>query len=68
MHPQSASATSGLLVLFSASSAVLSFAAAGRLDLRYAAAFGAASLVAAFAGTSLLGRAVRSRCGAGLGS
>lgn len=63
VHPQAASATSGLLVLFSASSAMLSFAAAGRLDLQYAAVFGTGCMVAAFAGTFVIGRAVRRRCG-----
>ena len=58
-HPQAASATSALLVLFSASSAVISFAAAGRLNLPYAALFGCACLVSAAAGTFLIGRAVR---------
>lgn len=59
MHPQSASATSGLLVLFSASTAVLAFAAAGRLNLQYAAVFGSTCFVAAALGTFLIGRAVR---------
>ncbi|KAL4443802.1 hypothetical protein ABPG75_011539 [Micractinium tetrahymenae] len=59
VYPQAASATSGLLVLFSASSAVLSFAAAGRLNLQYAAVFGTACLAAAFAGTFHISRAVR---------
>ena len=59
VHPQSASATSGLLVLFSASTAVLAFAAAGRLNLQYAAVFGSTCFVAAALGTFLIGRAVR---------
>ncbi len=57
--PQAASATSGLMVLFSASTAVLAFAAAGRLNVSYALVFGCACLAAAFAGTFLIGRAVR---------
>ena len=59
MHPAAASATSGLLVLFSASTAVLAFAAAGRLNLQYAAVFGSACFVSAALGTFLIGRAVR---------
>ena len=59
MHPQAASATSGLLVLFSASTAVLAFAAAGRLNVQYAAVFGCACLASAALGTFLIGRAVR---------
>lgn len=59
MHPQAASATSGLMVLFSASSAVLAFAAAGRLPTQYALVFGAACLAAAFVGTAAVGRLVR---------
>lgn len=47
------------MVLFSASTAVLAFAAAGRLPLGHAAVFGPACLAAAFAGTFVIGRAVR---------
>lgn len=58
-HPAAASATSGLLVLFSSSIAVLSFGAAGRLPLPWAAVFGPACLAAAFVGTFIVGRWVR---------
>ena len=57
--PAAASATSTLMVLFSASTAVLAFAAAHRLNLQYGATFGCACLAAAAAGTFLIGRAVR---------
>ena len=59
MHPSAASATSGLLVLFSSSIAVLSFAAAGRLPLPWAALFAPACLSAAFVGTFVVGRWIR---------
>lgn len=59
VHPAAASATSGLLVLFSSSIAVLSFAAAGRLPLPWAALFAPICLAAAFVGTFVVGRWVR---------
>ena len=59
VHPSSAAATSGLCVLFSASTALGAFAAAGRINLVYAAVFGTACLAAACLGTFLIGRAVR---------
>lgn len=58
-HPSAAAATSGLMVLFSASTAVLAFAAAGSLDLTYATVFGSSCMAAALLGTLLIGRAVR---------
>lgn len=59
VHPQVSSATSGLMVLFSASLAALSFAAAGRLNTPHAAVFAAVCLAAAFCGVLLVSRAVR---------
>lgn len=59
VHPQVSSATSGVMVLFSASVAAVSFAAAGRLNLQYAAAFGAACFAAAFMGVLVVGGLVR---------
>ena len=59
MHPQAACATSSIMILFSASAATLAFAAAGRLNLQYAAVFGSTCLAAALLGTFLIGRAVR---------
>jgi uncharacterized membrane protein YfcA len=58
-HPSSAAATSGLMVLFSASTAALGFSLAGRLSLAHAAVFGGLCLVAALLGTLLIGGAVR---------
>lgn len=59
MHPQVASATASAMVLFSASSAAVSFALDGRLNLPHAVAFGAACAAAAYAGVALVGGAVR---------
>ncbi len=46
-------------MFFSASTAVLMFGAAGRINLAYASVFGVACLVAACLGTFLISRAVR---------
>ena len=59
VHPAAASATSALMVLFSASSAVVSFAAAGRLPGACAALLAPACLAAAAAGSLVIGGAVR---------
>ncbi len=59
VHPQASSATSGVMVLFSASVAAVSFAASGRLNVPYAALFGGACLAAAFLGVVVVGRLVK---------
>ncbi len=50
IHPAATAATSTLLVLFSSSSATVAFALDGSLDLSFAAAFGAASLLSSILG------------------
>ena len=69
-HPlsllQVSSATSGTMVLFSSSTALVALAVAGRLNLQYAGAFSLASMVASLLGSLLVGRWVRcmsSDCG-----
>jgi uncharacterized membrane protein YfcA len=59
VHPSCAAATSGLMVLFSSTNAVAAFAAAHRLDAVHAAMFGSICMVAACAGTFLIGKWVR---------
>ena len=61
IHPQVASATSALMVLFSSSSAALSFAVDGRLNIELAAVFGAVCCVAGFLGVTLLTKVVKKR-------
>eukprot|EP00198_Chlamydomonas_reinhardtii_P008511 XP_001697848.1 predicted protein [Chlamydomonas reinhardtii] len=59
VHPQVTAATSGAMVLFSSSTALLQFALAGELNAQYAAVFAAASAVAALAGTLVVAGLVR---------
>lgn len=57
--PQVATATSGLLVLISATGSLFAYAAAGRLNVQYSAVVGGACLPCALVGTALISRAVR---------
>ncbi|KAG2441792.1 hypothetical protein HXX76_003404 [Chlamydomonas incerta] len=59
VHPQVTAATSGAMVLFSSSTALLQFAIAGQLNAQYAAVFAAASVVASLAGTLVVAGLVR---------
>ncbi|GFR46013.1 hypothetical protein Agub_g7492 [Astrephomene gubernaculifera] len=59
VQPQVTAATSGAMVLFSSSSALIQFALLHRLNVPYAAVFGAASLVAGLVGTHVVAGAVR---------
>ncbi|KAL6753606.1 hypothetical protein V8C86DRAFT_2724361 [Haematococcus lacustris] len=59
VQPQVASATSSLMVLFSSSAALLSFAVVGRLNVPYALVFGAASMASSVLGVLVVGSLVR---------
>lgn len=61
VHPQASAATSSLMVLFASASATAAFAADGRLNAAYAAAFGLCCGAAAFVGATALARVVRAR-------
>lgn len=58
-HPRVAAATSTLMVLFSASSAALSFGFARALNLQFALVFGLCCMVASLAGVLLVSRIVQ---------
>ncbi|GLC45260.1 hypothetical protein PLESTB_000719300 [Pleodorina starrii] len=59
VHPQVTAASSGAMVLFSSSAALIQFALLHRLNAAYAAVFGAASLAAGLAGTQAVARAIK---------
>ncbi|GIL57439.1 hypothetical protein Vafri_12661 [Volvox africanus] len=59
VHPQVTAASSGAMVLFSSSAALIQFALLHRLNVDYAAVFAAASLVAGVAGTHAVARAIK---------
>ena len=56
---QISTATSGTMVLFSSSTALVALMASGRLNLQYAGAFSLASMAASLLGTLVMGRWVR---------
>ena len=58
-HPQAVSATSAVIVLFSSSSAAVSFAVAGRLNLQYAAVLAPTACLSAVVGVAVVGRAIK---------
>ena len=58
-HPLQASATSNLMILFSASSAALSLGMAGRVNAEFAALLGACGCVSSFVGVTVVAGAVR---------
>ena len=59
IHPQAAAATSTLMVLFSSSSAALSFGFGHQLNLHYAMVFGLCCMCASLAGVLLVQRLVK---------
>jgi uncharacterized membrane protein YfcA len=59
IHPQIGAATSGTMVLFSSSTALVAFSASGRLNAQYAAVFSVASMIAAVLGSVVIGGIVR---------
>ena len=60
---QISTATSGAMVLFSSSTALVALMASGRLNLQYAGTFSLASMAASLLGTLVMGRWVRSCMG-----
>jgi Sulfite exporter TauE/SafE len=58
VHPQSASATSNVLVFFCSSAATLAFMLAGRVSVGYAGVYGVVCGVASLTGLTLCGRLV----------
>lgn len=59
IHPQSASATSNILVFFCSSSATLAFLLDGRVDLQYSAVYCVVCGAASLTGLTLFGRVVK---------
>ena len=59
IHPQAAAATSTLMVLFSSSSAALSFGFGHQLNLHFALIFGLCCMGASLAGVLLVQRMVK---------
>ncbi|EFJ52610.1 hypothetical protein VOLCADRAFT_85767 [Volvox carteri f. nagariensis] len=59
VHPQVTAASSGAMVLFSSSAALIQFVLLHRLNTDYALVFGAASLVAGLVGTQTVSGAIK---------
>ena len=59
IHPLVTSATSSVMVLFSASAATFSFAVSGRLNYQYALVYGALCAVASILGVAIISTSVR---------
>lgn len=59
IHPLVSSATSSVMVLFSASAATFSFATSGKLNYQYAVVYGTISAVASIFGVAVISTSVR---------